>query len=109
MERLKYIRKVCFSEGVEMLIFKAIRSFKLSDIRFEFNVLWTRDLIRLPNMKIGEGDFIWITNMKDEALEDIISCGNTSRTNTIVLQFDDIQIINDLSSCVNVEESVLVL
>lgn len=109
MEKLKYIRKVCFSEGDEMLIFKAIRSFKLSDIRFEFNELWTRYLIRLPNMKISEGDFIWITNMKDEDLKDIINCKNTSRTNTIVLQFDDIQLFNELSSCEDVEESVLVL
>ncbi|MDO5430565.1 hypothetical protein D7V92_17940 [Parabacteroides sp. CH2-D42-20] len=109
MEKLKYIRKVCFPEGGEMLIFKAIRSFSLSDIRFEFNELWTRYLIRLPNLKIGEGDFIWITNMKDEDLEGIISCKNTSRTNTIVLQFDDIQSIKELNSCENVEESVLVL
>lgn len=113
MAKLEYIREVRMSENSILFILKVLQSFRLSKIKLDFYEIGNRKMATFPKVNLSKGDFIWITNMRDEDLENTIKYQNTSKTNTVVLQFDDPRSIIAKFEIDNlyedVEESILIL
>lgn len=65
-----------------LLIFKVISDCYLSEVKL---VLEHDEPVFLPKIKVNQGDFVWITNMEREEVDQIIS-NNSSKTKTLILQ-----------------------
>lgn len=85
MEKIEYIRTMESDTKSVLLIFRVISDCYLSDFKLKFE---HGETMFLPKIKISKGDFIWITNMESEEVDQITS-NNSSNTNTLILQVEE--------------------
>lgn len=98
MEKFKYIRKIEPDPNSVLLIFKVVQDGFLSEV---LPIFKQSEKLKLPTIKVCQGDFIWITNMgKEEAKQ--LAYENSSKTRTWILQLDK-EVFN-LKDCSRMEE-----
>lgn len=85
MDKLIHIRTFRTGANWALLIFRALADCRLSKLKIVYNQPDGYNQIRLPDVQVHKGDFIWITNMSQEDVEQIV-LRNSSRTRTIIVQ-----------------------
>lgn len=81
MEQIEYIRTLESDNQSVLLIFRVLHECKLSD----FKLVFENDTnVRLPEVNVAKGDFIWVTNMDREEVHQVVS-KNSSNTKTWIL------------------------
>lgn len=81
MEKIEYIRTLETDTQSVLLIFRVQNDCYLSDFKLVFE---DNNNIRLPQVKVKKGDFIWVTNMDSEEVHQVVS-DNSSNTKTWIL------------------------
>lgn len=82
MEKVEYIRTMETESNSVLLIFRVKSDCFLSEVKLVFE---NNESVALPKVKVNKGDFIWITNMGREEVDQITS-NNSSNTKTLILQ-----------------------
>lgn len=98
MEQIEYIRTLESDNQSVLLIFRVLHECKLSD----FKLVFENDTnVRLPEVNVAKGDFIWVTNMDREEVHQVVS-KNSSNTKTWILHIANTSL--DLKKFKDVEE-----
>lgn len=82
MEKIEYIRTLVTDTQSVLLILRVQQECFLSEIKLVFD---DEESIKLPKIRVKKGDFIWITNMDNDEVNQIVF-GNSSKTQTLILQ-----------------------
>ena len=98
MEKFKYIRTIEPDSNSKLLIFKVVQDGFLSEVLPKFK---QSENLKLPTIKVCQGDFIWITNMGKEEVKQL-AYDNSSKTRTWILQLD--KEVFKLKDCTRMEE-----
>lgn len=98
MEKFKYIRTIEPDSNSKLLIFKVVQDGFLSEVLPKFK---QSENLKLPTIKVCQGDFIWITNMGKEEVKQL-AYENSSKTRTWILQLDK-EVFN-FKDCSRMEE-----
>ena len=84
MEKFKYIRTIEPDSNSKLLIFKVVQDGFLSEV---LPIFKQSENLKLPTIKVCQGDFIWITNMGKEEVKQL-AYENSSKTRTWILQLN---------------------
>lgn len=82
MEKVEYIRTLVTDTQSVLLILRVHQECFLSEVKLVFD---DEESIKLPKIRVKKGDFVWITNMDNDEVNQIVS-GNSSKTQTLILQ-----------------------
>lgn len=85
MEKVEYIRTLGTDLKSVLLIFRVQYECYLSEVMLVFE---GENKIRLPQVKVKKGDFIWVTNMDSDEVRQVVS-NNSSNTKTWILHMGD--------------------
>lgn len=101
MGKIEHIRTMELEPNSILIILKVIGSCNLSKMLLVFKGLDEERKIPLPNERVSDGDFIWITNMNHKDVMHNMS-GNSSKTKTLILHINSDKI--NLTDFVRIEE-----